>query len=299
MMLKSEDHVGSAARVDERTGIRETAGFFGSHQDKLFGIRLEPAGQPKGAVVICSALHADFSTNYRKEVLASRALAERGIVVQRFHYRGVGNSDGESRDVTLATLSDDVRDARAAACSDLPDIPTAFLATRLGALAAAPVVRENPGAPLAMWEPTLSGEAYTREALRALRVKGTHDDADGTNGAGADFGPGGIVDVMGYALHASFAEDISARTLDGELGSEPRPLMIVQLGSSEKIRRPLREFANARRSRGSRVDVHPMIGEEPWWFTSAGWIPVEQRPTTRELLEVTTGWLTSSLEVVR
>jgi alpha/beta superfamily hydrolase len=291
----SQEHVGGAARIDERTGVRETAGFFGSGRDQLFGVRSEPAGEARGAVVVCSALHADFATNYRKEVLTARALAERGIVVQRFHYRGVGNSDGEPRDVTLASLADDLRDARSAAGSGHDDLPTAYLATRVGALVAATVAREDAAAPLAMWEPTFSGEAYAREALRALRVKDARDGAEVVSDASVELTERGFVDVMGYALYDSFVEDIRLRTLATELGSHPRPLMVVQLGSSERIRRPLSEFADLRRSLGSRVDIYPLMGEEPWWFTSAGWVPVEQRPTTAQLIEVTAGWLVAAL----
>jgi alpha/beta superfamily hydrolase len=299
MMIKA-DGLGSAVRVDEGTGIRESAAFFGSHRDKLFGVRSVPVGEPRGVVVVCSALHADFSTNYRKEVLAARALAGCGLVVQRFHYRGVGNSDGEARDVTFGSLSDDVRDARAAAHSGLSDLPTAYLATRVGALPAAAVAREDRHAPMVLWEPTLSGDAYAREALRALRVKAAKDDRDGMEPVRAeriDLEERELVDVLGYGLYASFVGSIRGRTLGHELGTDPRALMVVQLGSTLNVRKPLAGFAETCRSNGSKVSLQPIIGEEPWWFTSAGWVPVERRQTTRQLIEVTAGWMVSTVGI--
>jgi hypothetical protein len=102
---------------------------------------------------------------------------------------------------------------------------------------------------------------------------------------------------MGYPLHASFARSIAGRSLEQELGSAPRPLMVVQLGPSENIRKGLADFLDARRALGSSTTVHALIGEEPWWFTSAGWVPVERRPMTRRLVDLTAGWLASGAEV--
>ena len=302
MILDSGSDVATASRIDEHTGVRETAGFFGSTEDQLFGVTHVPSGELRGAVVICSALHADFATNYRKEVLVARSLAGRGFAVQRFHYRGVGNSDGASRDLSLSSLTDDVRDARALVTSRFPGIPVRLLATRCGVLPAAAAARDDPGAPLAMWEPTLTGDGYTRDAYRALRIRSARDGDDGGGAEVAhreelELDGSGVIDVMGYPLHASFAKSIAGRSLEQELGSAPRPLMVVQLGPSERIRKGLADFLEGRRALGSPTSVRALIGEEPWWFTSAGWVPVERRPMTRQLVDLTVEWLASDAGV--
>lgn len=56
---------------------------------------------PSWAVVVCPPTLAAFPSNYGREVAAARALAARGYAVQRIHYRGTGNSDGDATEVAF------------------------------------------------------------------------------------------------------------------------------------------------------------------------------------------------------
>src|SRR3712207_4346225 len=83
---------------------RDVIEFFGSPGEQMLATTHMPLGTPLGGVVICSSLRAEFETNYRREILLGRALADRGIAVHRFQYRGTGNSDGDARDVTFESM---------------------------------------------------------------------------------------------------------------------------------------------------------------------------------------------------
>ena len=69
--------------------------FFGE-TESLFGCRHMPASTDASAgVVICSPLFTDATVNSHREMRVGRWLARAGIVAQRFHYRGTGESDGD------------------------------------------------------------------------------------------------------------------------------------------------------------------------------------------------------------
>ena len=85
---------GGPARTDLVAGIEEEVGFLEASGSSLFVCQHRPLGPVTGAVVICPALFVDQLRNYRAEVSLARRLAASGVLVQRFHYRGTGHSDG-------------------------------------------------------------------------------------------------------------------------------------------------------------------------------------------------------------
>ncbi len=86
------------------TGITEAAEFFGPPGERMLGLAHLPTSAASG-VLVCSSIQAEFAKNYRREVLLARALARQGRAVGRFHYRGTGNSDGDSLDPILAVVT--------------------------------------------------------------------------------------------------------------------------------------------------------------------------------------------------
>src|SRR5512134_2442447 len=148
MTIRSDAAVVSEASFTAADGSTELAEFRGPEGERMLAhVHLPsswPQERPRGAAVICSPLLGEALRNYRREVLVARRLAEAGFVVERFHYRFSGNSDGQDEDLTFDSMREDalgvVDDIRERA----PDGPLILLGARLGALVAASAAREHP-----------------------------------------------------------------------------------------------------------------------------------------------------------
>ena len=279
-------------------GTRSIARFVETPSGLIFTTLSMPQVAPSTGILVCPPIHADFSTNYRKEVLLARALAARGFAVQRFHYRGLGNSDGEASEMTFDGMVDDAA-AAAVALRDAAEVSrVACFGTRFGALVAAAAAREVGASHLAFWEPAIEAASLFREATRAVLAHRLQQD--GAEGASfeqlvEELRTQGVVDILGYSLDQRLFESSIDRTLEDELGASPRPVLFVQIGSSLNLRRPLRELVERLRAKAWNVDVRSVKGGEPWWVTSRAWVPVEFRPTTEELLGATAEWFEREL----
>ena len=116
-------------------GGHDEVEFFGDGE-LLFGCRHVPEGDVRAGLVVCPSILSDSGANYQREVRLGRQLAAAGIVVQRFHPRGTGHSDGDGSDLTLDSLIDDAR-AAVALLRERCDVETVMLlGTRFGALVA-------------------------------------------------------------------------------------------------------------------------------------------------------------------
>lgn len=272
-------------------GARETAAFLSSG---LLTITHLPEGRaPAGGVVICSSLHAEFLTNYRKEVLLARALCDAGVAVQRFHYRGTGNSRGAPDGVRLEMLREDAvaaeRDFRAKCGVTQP----AILGIRFGALVAASLA-EPTDAPLALWEPVLDAEAYFREAFRSRRMRELKDGVarpTGSDGLLQELRETGAVDVLGFTLYRALYDSAAGATVAAALGSIPRDLFLVQISKRKELKREFSVLIDEWQASGSRIETAVVTEEEAWWFVGEDWLPEERRPTTTELVKTTQQWL--------
>src|SRR5688500_12781422 len=100
-----------AVRIDAAERFREEIEFLGT-EERLFSCRHVSLEHPRAGLLICSPISADFMANYQREVLLARMLAKRGFAVQRFHYRGTGNSDGDPAEVTFGRLCEDAVQAK-------------------------------------------------------------------------------------------------------------------------------------------------------------------------------------------
>lgn len=246
-----------------------------------------------GGVVICSSLHAEFLANYRKEVLVARALAERGMAVVRFDYRGTGNSGGAPEDLTLQTMTQDaevaIRHLAARAAVEEPS----FLGVRFGALVAAGLARPS-SARLALWEPVLEADQYFREAFRARIMRELKDGlAVPTLGDALldELRSKGSVDVLGYTINRGLYDSTSGTELVSALGSTPRRVLLVQIGKRKELKQELRSLADNLERGASSVATAMVQEEEAWWFVGEDWLPEEKRSTTQALLDATVDWL--------
>ncbi|HJW60720.1 MAG TPA: hypothetical protein VJ931_13905, partial [Actinomycetota bacterium] len=106
--------------------------------ESMFGCRHMPAsGHTLAGVVVCSPLFTDADVNAHREMRIGRWLARAGIAVQRFHYRGTGESDGDPARISFGSLVDDARRATAHLRDQCGVERIGFLGSRISALVAA------------------------------------------------------------------------------------------------------------------------------------------------------------------
>lgn len=287
-----------AKRVDDRNGFSEEATFFASGSQNLFGVLHRPSGPPAGGVVICPSTHAEFVAGYSIDVAVARVLAARGIAVQRFHYRGVGHSDGAPEETTFATMREDALVATERLVAETGVSRVAFLGARFGGLVAASAAADHRGCPLALVEPTLEAARFFRDAWRATLIRdvkaGVTDRAPG-QGLEDALALGQAVDVLGYPICRSLYESARGRTLVGELDDEGRRVLLVQLGRSTSPRRDVEAGSEALRERGCEVDVELVPEDVTWWFPTAA---ETEQPKRHGLIALASTWLADELTAV-
>jgi acetyl esterase/lipase len=287
-----------ATRVDREAGIREVAEFFGPNGSRMFGFMHLPLGRPVGGVVICSPLQAEFVRNYRREVALGRLLAESGVAVRRFHYRGSGNSDGDPAAVTFDSMLEDAVYSADRLVAELGLTKVAFVGTRVGGMIAAKAAGRFDGAALALWEPVLDPATYFREVFRGRLI---HDLKEG--GAAKRSGQSllsalhreGSVDILGYSIHRDLYQSASTWRLGAILGEQIRSVLLVQLGGAGKLRSDFVSLVDQLTRNGLMVDTLMVPKQEPWWFGGGGWEVQEEPARKATLVGGTARWLLSQM----
>lgn len=291
------DDARRAVRTDAETGIREVAEFFGPHRLKMFGCRHLPLGFPRHGVVICSPLQAEFVRNYRREVNLGHTLAAAGFAVQRFHYRGTGNSGGATSDATFGTMRDDTMAAAAWLRSSQSLDTVSFVGTRWSSLVAAAAAARFPGAPLVLWDPVLDAARYFRDVFRTVRIqelKAGEPNPRSAEELTKELDRAGTLDVLGYSIDRPLYDDAIARSLEGELGDVPRPILIVQISRTNQLRGDYQALAERWTERRFQVSTLTIpYPEEAWWFPGGRGYE-EERALTGELATRTSDWITSA-----
>jgi alpha/beta superfamily hydrolase len=289
--------VAAAVRIDRQARIREEVEFLGPDRQRLFSCVHRPlTGRPKAGLVICSPLYAEFPHNYRKEVVLARALAANGIAVQRFHYRGTGNSDGAAENVTFDSIASDA----IAATNHLEERASvdrvAFLGTRLAAMIAAATAARSDNAPLILWEPALDAQTYFREVARNRLIRDLKDGVaapDRSRDLLADIDAAGSGDVLGYSIHRGVYRSFLGRKLDREMGDALRRVLLVQLSQQREVRPEYQAFGQAQAARGVDVQMHAIWSNESWWFVGD---PSLSARVTRPIVDTTSRWLRATFE---
>ncbi len=274
--MRTSDHV----RTDSATGVVDEAAFVGDGAD-MFAVQHRGDAEAAPGLLVCGSIHGDYLANYRREVELGRAVADTGMPVQRFHYRGQGHSHG-TEPVTLDTM---VRDARAAA-DLLPGGLGAVMGTRWGAFVAAEVAAGHPGMPLVIWSPMLTSRQFLRDGYRAEAMAAMNQGREAIPGKElqARLDANGVVDVLGYAITQEFVVSADRRDLASMV--EDRPVLLVDFAT--KPSKKLQDLAAAWRDAGCDVTVESVQINEPWWLIAE---QGEAAAAASQLIERTTGWL--------
>lgn len=278
-----------AVRTDADTGALEEALFFGG-PDRLFGVTHRPA-KPTVGVVICSPIHAELLRTYRREVLLARSLAAAGYAVQRFHYRGTGNSDGRLADITFESMVEDVDDAAVRLLAATGVERLAFVGIRLGAAVAAVSARSHGAVALVVWEPVLNAKRYFDEIFRGHLVSGLKSTDGAKRKPLQELRDRGTVDVLGYSIDRPLYDSVRARRLLDDVSQAPPNVLLVRIGGSKNLGGDQDSLVGRWREAGATVEVRQISRGEPWWF---GLNPrdVEEEPDRMTgLVEVTSEWM--------
>lgn len=276
-----------ATHVDQAGGFVEEARFREVSGSNIFSVAYLPAVPARLGVVICCSALVEQLTNYRHEVLLARALAARGLAVQRFHYRGTGHSEGEETEISLDAMVEDTLAAGGWLQSQTGVQQLAFMGTRWGGLIAGTVAKEHPGAPLVLWDPIVDGGHYFRELIRGRLVREMKDPraAAGVESWKDELDRQGCIDILGYPLHRSLYESGRTVRLDAFLAGRTAPVLLVQFGRRDAVRADYARLEETLKRGGAMVDVH-FIREEPAWL-----FPGHVMKSSDRLVRITTDWL--------
>ena len=281
--------------TESASGVTQELAFFGNDVDRLYGATHLPAGPARAAVLVCSPLHNELLNHQRRETLLGRELSRRGVAVQRFHYTGTGQSDGDPRALTLETLE---RDARAA-LSELrgrvgADVPVAVAGTRLGAVVAAAVATTD-RLPTAFWEPVVGGEDYFRQALRARRMQEVIEQLPKAVVTIDELRSTGEVDVAGVPMTYGLYESLTSKSLPEMAAALPAAL-VVQFRNATELNGTAAKLAAALTAADVPVQTATVeIVDETWWFFD-GFRRIT--PAVERLIDLTCNWVLQTLRCV-
>jgi alpha/beta superfamily hydrolase len=261
----------------------------------MFGFTHLPRAVASAAVVICSPVYAEFTSNYRREVELARRLSGSGIAVQRFHYRGQGNSEGRSRDTTYESMREDALVAAEHVLEAAGTRAVAFFGARFGGLIASAAAADHPKAPVALWDPVVDGASYFRDMSRAVRMRALRPADAGTKRTGdfLAFETEEVVDVLGYAVTRSLYRSTVRRTLADAIGPAQRRLLLVRLGRDASRDRALDSSVAVLRRVGLDVDERVLGERQSWWLSTDPAAVVERLGEARD---ATINWLTARAE---
>lgn len=266
-MESIDDH--RVSRLD-RSGVRITTGFASSAGASMAVTTTAPergaVAGPLCGLVMCPSLFTEALRNYRREYLLAQSVAADGIAVQRFQYRGTGNSD--ESDLHRDTMLADAAVAAEVLRHETGAIRLAFAGARFGALVAASAAAAVPGAPLVLIEPVVDGRAFLDEGLRA-KVIATFRSAAGRVTMAqlqAQLAHEGTIDLLGHELGRTLYDSSRGWALQEQLAGTPRPILLLQIGTDAPLRPEYETLVNGWRDEGFDVEVARLGGKQTWWF---------------------------------
>ena len=218
--------------------------------------------------------------------------------MQRFHYRGMGNSDGEVWDLDLASMHEDAAAAGARLTEMIGSVPIAYFGVNVGAYPAA--VASRPGQMLVLDSPPPNGRHYFRNAVRAHAVYAmqrenkenltTEDLLEQLRGGSRD------VALLGCRLSLGLYETMVATSLVEEVGDSSRPILMIGLGEEGSLRPEGERMRSELVERGFPVEVAVRDKVDPFWYVENS--APEDQPEIAVTAERITDWVQRQISEV-
>jgi hypothetical protein len=281
-----------ATRLDPASGVTEEASFLPVGDERMFVFDHLPRGETRASVVVCSPIHAAFLHNYRKEVILARSLAASGVAVTRFHYRGSGSSDGNAEDLGFSSMLFDCMTAFEAIRRKKRVEKVVFLGTQLGAIVAAAAARETGTSPIVAWEPVVDPHRHFREMVRAAAVRELRHQVRGASTSHhapsiESLTTTGVVDVLGFSLHAGLYRSFLPHRFPDGLGDKARDVLLLQIEQNHSLNDEYSRAVRSLRSKGFRVEAQAIRGDDHWWLSGD---PRHAAATLKRVVRATADW---------
>lgn len=284
-------------RLTTATGSFEVE-YFESGDDRVFGAYHTPPGTPLGRALICSPISKEWATNHRREVVLSWELAARGFAVQRFCYRGCGESGGDTLDITFERMVADAEVALAKLTERSGDVPLIVHGTRFGAFVAAAVARQSPGAALVFWQPFIQGSSFFREVFRAQLIgelkqgRRSGSSKETLTALEEDKSVDVLGDPIGWDLYQSASELSLVDLVD-----DKRHGLLVQMSARNQVKSEYSKLADHFDRLGGSLDIQVVEDEEAWWFGArSGPRKLEIRAAALEAIPMTVRFASAAVK---
>jgi len=222
-----------------------------------------PARRPVGAVVICAPLFLEASENYRSEMLLAEALIARGLAVQRFDYRGCGNSYGNADELTLGSAEEDCVLAAERLRERSGTHAVGVLGTRWAAFVAAGASGRLGARAVAFWEAMPDGRAFVDDLARTRALNDLlHDGVPHPAGYHQKrLAAGHVMSMASWRVTPPLVHSSRTESLAGRL---VRPLD-VRLVHGRGQQADRRRLAGDLEARGCNVTLRVLEGRVWWW----------------------------------
>ncbi|HYU58036.1 MAG TPA: hypothetical protein VEO00_08300 [Actinomycetota bacterium] len=247
----------------EETGTIEVEGL------RLFFHLWRPDGEARRVGVSIAHSFVDHAILQAAEAAFGRAAARAGIAVILVQAPGAGDSEGAPE---ACTMADRIRAVAAGWAELRRRVPETerpcFLGAALGGLVAAHAAAGNDQACLALWQPSLHGDAYWADVRRMLQLamvrerRGEPRAADGDGPApdpDAVLDREGLADVLGMRVTAAQLQELrdAGRGLDD--GTVAGPALLVTAADRDEraaVRRIVRGPVEVAVGPGRRTAWH-------------------------------------------
>jgi len=248
-------------RVGQPDDATEEIAYFGA-SPRMYGVTHLPKGDRRASVVICSSTHAELLKSYRLEVVLARELAARGFAVQRFHYKGEGNSEGDVSELTLPAMVDAARQATSRIVDNAGTEELVFVGVRLGAYPATILAAEFDGTPLVFWDPVLDTNRFMKDALRSHAIAAIKGETkpESAKQTLQRLDRDGSIDLLGYDIRSAFHSSIKGKKLS-DYSPEGSDVLVVPFGNLD-----IEPLAQAWANKGIPLATLDKADGAAWWL---------------------------------
>ena len=218
----------------------ERAGYFPVSGAHLYTV-LHHVEKPVARLLLAGSFASERHNSFGPWVLWARYLAQRGVEVLRFDYRGVGESEGVFEEASFQQWSDDLVLLANWLRSQSPEVPLVLNGLEIGALLAGLAFDSGIGDVLLLWSPPANANLALRPTLLKWVVADQlfkfGDDRKPATAYIRQMEEGSSIEVEGYRWSAklwreSFEVVLPSALADetGALAAYGKPVGVVKLG---------------------------------------------------------------------
>lgn len=227
--------------------LPERSGYFEVSGAHLYTV-LHEVEQPIARVLLVGPFASERHFSYHPWVRWARYLAQRGIEVLRFDYRGIGESTGDLGQMTFEDWSEDVGLLSGWLQGRIPKAPLLLHGLEIGAVLAERVFRGGVGDALLLWSAPASANEALRSSLRRWAGLEQLYESSENRRTAADYirqlEQGDSIEVAGYQWSSKLWRD--------SFGFVPR--------GSDEVQEPGRSVLSIKLGREAAPLVKPYVG---------------------------------------